>query len=110
MKILEVQKDILLGYRIVSQSGDDLVTLAGGELVDATIDKEASYKGNGLYLGTTTKFVVDYYSGLSDLSDVMLTYSFDTDDVLSGDPTAKDGEITVRKATLKRVTPISEDA
>ena len=110
MKILEIQKDILFGYRIVSQSGDDLVTLAGGELVDPTIDKETSYKGNGLYLGATKKFTLDYYTGLSDLSDVMLTYSFDTDDVLSGDPTAQDGEITVSKATLKRVTPISGDA
>jgi len=109
MKILEIQKEILFGYRIVSQSGDDLVTLAGGELVDPTLDKETSYKRNGLYLGTTRKFVQDYYSGLSDFSDVMLTYSFDTDDVLSGDPTAQDGEITVRKATLKRITPIPQD-
>jgi hypothetical protein len=109
MNLLELQSGKQHGYRIVSKDGDSLVTLAGNERVDDRIGAKHNYTGNGLYLGTSKKFVEDYYSGLSDLPDVMLTYIFDVDDVLSGDPSSPDSEITVSKAVLQNVETISED-
>lgn len=88
------------GYRVVSLQDGQLVSLAGNDLVDSTIGKVTTASGAGLYLGTSKGFVMDFYTGLTDFDDVLLTYKYDRDDVLSGDPHSKDGEITVRKAVL----------
>jgi hypothetical protein len=54
---------------------------------------------NGMYLGTSRKFVMDYYSEMTEDSDVLLTYEYDAGDVLRGSP-HEDGEILVRRARL----------
>lgn len=89
------------GYRIVSIQDGQLVSLAGNDLIDPTIGKVTTASGAGLFLGTSKNFVIDFYTGLTDFDDVLLTYKYDRTDVLSGTPREKDSEITVRKAVLK---------
>jgi hypothetical protein len=100
MLLEDFQKETGIGYRIVSNQDGTLVSLAGSDKVDPTIGSTTSVGGAGLYLGTSKDFVMNYYSGLTDYDDVLLTYKYDMDDVLSGNPDDSDGEITVRRATL----------
>ncbi len=88
------------GYRIVSIQDGQLVSLAGNDHINPTIGEVTTASGAGLFLGTSKAFVTDFYTGLTDFNDALLTYKYDRSDVLSGDPHSKDGEITVRKAVL----------
>lgn len=55
---------------------------------------------NGLYLGSTPKFAIDYYGESTDYPDVLLTYEFDSQDLLRGDPNHPLDELLVSKASL----------
>jgi len=76
-----------------------MYTLAGDVPVNSKIGTTSEPQGKGLYLGTSKKFVIDFYTGLSDYKDVLLTYRYDIKHIMNGDPD-EDGEITVTKATL----------
>lgn len=98
--LLEDFHNTKIGYRIVSNQDGTLVSIAGNDPVNSTVGSTVTIGGAGLYLGTSKKFVMDYYSGLTDYEDVLLTYEYSPDDLLSGNPDDTDGEITVRKAKL----------
>jgi hypothetical protein len=100
-----------LGYKIVSDSGNKTYawSLYGGEKFKISLKVgEVTEVKNGLYLGTSKDFVTDYYSGLSDSPDLLLTYEYNSDDVMSGDPESKSGEVKVRKASLKHIERLEE--
>lgn len=58
------------------------------------------------FLGTTEQFVIDYYSKMTDDQELLLTYSYDVADIISGGDSANGGEVRVSKATLLAVRPL----
>jgi hypothetical protein len=99
--------DERIGYRIVSHSpSDGYLTVATHQPINPQIGMIETAAGAGLYLGTSKTFCLDYYTGLTDDDDVLLTYSYLLNDLLSGDPDATAGEVTVRKAKLIAIAPI----
>jgi len=87
-----------LGYKIVVWDGEKATSLYKRDMViPIEIGSELTGK---IYLGTTKKFVIDYYSGGTDLVDMLLTYSFDSEDVIKGNLTDSEGEIIVSRTIL----------
>jgi len=92
-----------LGYKIVGYDGTRYFSLYETKTnVNVSIGSVTSYPG-GLYLGSSEKFCIDYYSGGTNFQDAMLTYQYDVSDIVRGDPDIPDGEILVKKATLESV-------
>lgn len=100
-----------LGFRIISHSPDGgYKTLYGQEPFNPVLNKVYAIKGQGLYLGTSKKFCMDYYSGGTDDSDVLLTYEYSPKDLIKGDPTENtDGEVIVSRAKLIEIEHITDD-
>ena len=66
----------------------------------------------GFFLGSSKQYVLDYYSGLTDDPELMLTYEYDSDDTVDrtvADHTATPGEIRVRRAQLVGVEQIEKE-
>lgn len=63
------------------------------------------------FLGTSEKFCLDYYSGAVDEQELLLTYSYDLADIVSGsaDGGINGGEVRVRKARLEGYKPIPKE-
>lgn len=63
------------------------------------------------FLGTNEKFCLDYYGGVIDEPELLLTYSYDTSDVVSGSPNGgpNGGEVRVRQARLESFREIPKD-
>lgn len=87
-----------IGYKIAAWDGEKATSLYKRDLV-IPIDIGSELNGR-IYLGTTRKFVVDYYSGGTDLVDILLIYSFDSKDILKGSLSDSEGEIIVSRAKL----------
>jgi hypothetical protein len=67
----------------------------------------------GFFLGSSKQFCLDYYSGMCDDPELLLTYQFDTNDALGGVPSCIgtcDTEIRVSRAQLVGVEEIQKDA
>lgn len=98
----------LLGYKVVGQSADArLFSLYDGSTINAEPGTIESRRG-GLYLGTSEEFVTDYYTGMTDEREALLTYRYSSADLISGDPDSE-GEVKVAKAELVSVQEIEED-
>ncbi len=101
----------LLGYRVVGFRPEERIAYS---LYNPNItyaleigSVEKSPTPQGLYLGTSKNFALDYYSGLTDDPELLLTYSFDMEDVLDGDPNSPTpGEIRVQQMILVSIEPI----
>lgn len=90
---------MLIGYKIVSWDGNEAFSLYDkNKKINLNIDSIDS----NIYLGTSKQFCIDYYSGLTDDKDMLLTYSYDKNDIISGSENST-GEILVRKAQLKNI-------
>ena len=64
---------------------------------------------NRFYLGTSKKFALDYYSGLTDEKEVLLTYWYMNRDIVSGGPPNHSlAEIIVSRARLVDIELIGE--
>lgn len=97
-----------IGYRVVSWTETDgLTSIAGGVRLGLEIGKMDDMPGEGLFLGTTREFCEDYYTGLTDGDDILLTYAYEDDDVLRGAPGSSAGEVTVRRARLLAIENLS---
>ena len=97
----------LIGYKMVNVEGDLAISLFDPN-VKYKLIKGKIETGN-IYLGTSEKFVTDYYyTGSDDPEDpqeALLTYEYNRSDVVKGNPDEKDqisggGEIIVKKAKL----------
>jgi hypothetical protein len=53
------------------------------------------------FLGTTEQFVIDYYSNMTDDQELLLVYSYDPADIISGGDSASGGEVRVSRARLE---------
>jgi hypothetical protein len=59
------------------------------------------------FLGTTEQFVKDYYSGTTDDQELLLVYSYDPADIVSGGDSANGGEVRVSRAKLESFKPLA---
>ena len=97
----------LRGYKIVGYDDNRYYSLYDQSPINTQIGSIASMGGHGLYLGTSVEFCKDYYSGLTDDNEALLTYEFLPQDIIKGNPTGE-GEIQVRSATLVAVQNLSQ--
>jgi hypothetical protein len=87
------------GYRIVDcDQAFNVKTIQTNSDVDLKIGSTIGGDNDRIFLGTSEQFVGDYYSGLTENDDVLLTYVYDDADIIQGDPSSSDSEIVVRKA------------
>jgi hypothetical protein len=101
---------ILRGYKIVDYDPAEKRAFSlydPATTVDIRKGAVVKYPGKGLFLGTTRKFCMDYYSGLTDLDELMLVYEFSPSDILKGS-IDQEGEIAVSKARLASVEKIMD--
>lgn len=108
MKVSEILLEanhLHTGYRVVGYDGNQFFSLATQEPIELKIG-EQNQDLKGFFLGTSTEFATDYYTGLSDYDDVLLEYEYNSEDVLRGNPVEKHSEIVVRKATLLKIIEI----
>jgi len=103
-----------IGYKIV---GFDRDTKRAFSLYDRnhTIDlvkgKNTIYPGKGLFLGNSKKYCLDYFSNADEEenSELMLTYKYRTENILTGDTSFENGEVSVRRAVLVDVEDVTKD-
>jgi hypothetical protein len=104
-----------LGFKAVAYNPETKTaySLWGGEShpIDLTINSWAeSNSPQGIYLGSSQQFVIDYYSGMTDGEELLLTYSFNEEDALSlPDCSGCDSEIRVKRAQLVGIKHIDKD-
>ena len=105
-----------LGYKIVNYDGKQAYSIADKN-VKYPLKKNSIMTGN-IYLGTSERYAVDYYSTGSDDPDdpqeLLMTYEYDLSDLVKGDPSEKDQmtggtEIIVKKAKLIAVKNLTVD-
>lgn len=100
-----------IGYKVMAF---DRESSSGYSLADKTfkiplvIGKEVSVGKNGLYLSNSKNFVKNYYSGLTDSDEVIVTFEYDPKDIISGNDSDNESEFTVKNAKIKEVEVISE--
>ncbi len=94
---------------MVAQTTKGLMTLYGKDRVIDKIGHIEEPGGEGLYLGNTPSFAMDYYGGLTDYPDVLLTYEFTDEDLIRGDPDAASSELVVKRAKLVGRKRLTED-
>jgi hypothetical protein len=88
-----------LGYKIVGFNGNDYFSIYSKEIINLKLGNIYSYK-NGLYLGSSEQFCIDYYSEGTDFKDALLTFEFDLKDLIRGNPDLPNDELLVKKAKL----------
>ena len=87
------------GYKIVAHEDGKLYSLQNPDLQYNVKMGTVESPTNGMFLGTTKNFVIDYYSEMTDKEDALLIYEYDPEDVISGQPD-EEGEVKVTKAKL----------
>jgi len=100
-----------IGYKTV---GWDSKKKRAFSLYDPKITYDAkrgkSHKSsNGLFLGTTREFSIDYYSGQTDYDDLLLTCEYNETDILRGDPKSRSGEVVVKEFRIIKVEVIKNE-
>ena len=71
----------LIGYKIVAWDGKRAFSIYNpGTIYSLQVGSEVGQT----YLGTNEQFCKDYYSGLTNFEDMLLTYSYNAQDVISG--------------------------
>tara|TARA_B100001778_G_scaffold334668_1_gene347047 strand:+ start:4774 stop:5100 length:327 start_codon:yes stop_codon:yes gene_type:complete len=89
------------GYKMVAWDGQRAYSLYDqNQTIDISIGSTTQMEGQGVFLGTTREFCMNYYSGLTDDQDMLLTYTYNAEDIIEGDPNHPNSEIRVRQARL----------
>lgn len=101
-----------LGYKVVGlkKGSGQAYSIYSKEPININIGSVEEYSGKGLFLGTSKDFCLDYYScGTADEDDeLLLTYEYNLQDIIQGDPNYKNGEIQVKKAILVNIEPVDK--
>jgi hypothetical protein len=117
VKIIKVSQTENLGDKAVGyKDGQGFSLYGGGGLpVDITIGsvmENLSPSFHGFFLGSSKKYVLDYYSGLTEEDELLLTYSYSSEDVIGNQVESDrmcDGEVRVKRATLINIESIPKD-
>lgn len=101
----------MLGYKVMryDPGTGDVLSAADERLrFRLEVGDVMEMQGNGIYLGTSQKFVTDYYA-IND-HNILVEMEFDPTDLLEGDPTAGTaGEIRVRRARVHRLEVLPDE-
>jgi len=95
----------LYGYKVVGFKDDKGFSLYDKSEIGLSEGTVYSFGGKGGFLGTTKKFATDYYSGLTDEKELLLTYEFRPEDIVSG-AIDGEGEVSVSQAKLMNIEQI----
>lgn len=97
------------GYKVmaVSEDGAALVSMADARQRFPMKLGPMSMPGKGIFMSPNKQFVLEYYSGHND-REALLTFEFDPSDVVSGNLTDREPEISVSKADLIEIEPLGE--
>jgi len=87
------------GYKIVAYEDGKLFSLQNPDLKYNIKVGSIESPENGMFLGTSKSFVEEYYAGLTDKQDALLTYTYDLNHVIKGNAN-EEGEIKVASAKL----------
>jgi len=103
--LFENKTDTFYGYKIVAYDGERYYSLYSKQTLNLVIGETISFGGEGLFLGSTPEFCIDYYAGGTDDQDALLKFEFNKNDIIKGDiddyiKHGTSGEIQVRKAKL----------
>jgi hypothetical protein len=91
------------GFKVVGFANGVAYSLANRNLQYSLVIGSAV---GDTFLGTTEQFVIDYYSNMTDDQELLLAYSYDIADIISGGDSANGGEVRVSKARLENVRPL----
>lgn len=90
-----------IGYKCMAYEDGKAVSLANKELAfDLRLGANLSMSGDGVYLSNSRDLVVDYYTGITDNDEVLLTLEYDDKDLIDGNLLDKESELTVKKAKI----------
>lgn len=112
----ENKSDKRFGYKIVNYDGNNAYSIADHK-IKYSLKKNHIELGN-IFLGTSKRFAVDYYSTGSDdpedPQELILTYEYSLLDVVKGNPDDKDymtggSEIIVKRAKLIAAYNLTKD-
>jgi len=98
----------IMGYKIVAYNKGRAFSLYNNKI---TYNLSIGSISSDIFLGTNEKFCLDYYSGLTDDQELILTYSYNPSDIISGgDSGSGGGEVRVKKAILEGYKEINKDS
>ena len=102
-----------LGYKIVGLKKDtrQAYSIYSKEPINISIGSVTGFNGEGLFLGTSKDFCLDYYScgTLDEDDELLLTYEYNQQDIIQGDPNSMNGEIQVKKGVLVNIEPVDKE-
>ena len=94
------EAQMLVGYKIMNTDGRKVISGADSrQSFNLKKNAEIRMKGDGIYVGTSKQYVLDYYSGLAD-REVLLTFHFKKEDITSGNIEDREPELSLRSAKL----------
>lgn len=92
----------MIGYKVMNYD-KDLDLLISGRNSRLTffcnIGSEIEMPDNGVYIGIDKEYVMSYYSGLAE-NEVLLTLYFDEKDIVTGNITDNECELSVKKVKI----------
>lgn len=92
----------MIGYKVMNYD-KDLDILVSGRNSQLTffcnIGFEIKMPENGVYIGIDKDYVMDYYSGLAE-NEMLLTLEFDEKDIVTGNLTDRECELSVKKVKI----------
>lgn len=102
----------MLGYKVLYRVGRRLVSKADSrQSGPAVVGENLTMTGKGVFLSPNCDYVLAYYSDGPDAQDdphveeVLLTLSFDPREILSGNLTDREAEVSVRSARIVAIEP-----
>ncbi len=107
------QREEYLGFKIVGfdKNTKTVFSLYDKSEIELEINKVYIYSKQGLFLGTSKEYCIMYFSNIdfdnAQETELLLTFSYQQEDILTGDPLYKNGEVSVRKAKLINIDPAS---
>lgn len=102
------ESNIRKGFKVVAFDGKNYRSLQNPDLKYNIKIGSIEKNPNGFFLGTTEKFVKDYYLEMTDFDDAIITYEYDPKDLIKGN-VDEEGEIKVRKAKVSKVEIIPKE-
>ena len=103
-----LENNVKMGYKTMTYDPDRnmVVSIASPDMAySATVGTVIRMPGNGLYLSGDKQLVIDYYTEMTDGPEVIVTFEFKGDDVVTGTADGS-GEYTVRSATITQIEPV----
>lgn len=92
----------MIGYKVMNYDKDLDILISGRNsrlTFFCNIGSEIKMPDNGVYIGIDKDYVMDYYSGLAE-NEVLLTLEFDEKDIVTGNVTDRECELSVKKVKI----------